>query len=173
MKRVSGLAFLLMVAAACGADPGRVGSDTTTTSSVPGSTVALEGTTPTVSLPDDFELPEGNEPVAQFAFKDGAVVVIKHEQRTVTSFWTAELFTGGGEGLAGGAPGETWQGCYWFAYSRAGYAIVIVGDPDWTVHLSGELVAVIPVGDVAMALVEGFFDRSPTVAVSDDGEPAC
>lgn len=129
--------------------------------------------TPTVSLPDDFELPEGNEPVAQFPFKDGVVVVIREEQPNVTYFWTAELFTDGGEGLVGGGPSESWQGCYRVDYSDAGYAIVIVEDPDWTVHVGGDLIDVIPVGDVAMALVEGLFDRPPPVAVSADGNPAC
>jgi len=125
-------------------------------------------------LPEDFDLPEGNEPVARFPFGDGFVVVIKDEQPATTYYWAAELFTGGGEGFVGGEPGEIWQGCYRVDYSNAGYAIVIVDDPDWTVTVDGKPVDVVAAGDVAMGLVEGTFDRPPPVTVTNDaGKPAC
>lgn len=125
-------------------------------------------------LPEGFDLPAGNEPVERFPFADGFVVMIKDEQAAATYYWAAELFTGGGEGFVGGGPGETWQGCYRVDYSDAGYAIVIVEDPDWTVTVDGRPVDVSPAGDVAMGLVEGTFDRPPTVTVTTGaGKAAC
>ncbi len=129
---------------------------------------------PSSFLPEDFDLPEGNEPVARFAFGDGYVVMIKDEQAAATYYWAAELFTGGGEGFVGGGPGETWQGCYRVDYSNAGYAIVIVEDPGWTVTVDGKPVDVTAAGDVAMGLVKGTFDRPPPVTVTNStGKPAC
>ncbi len=120
--------------------------------------------------PDANMVSDDGMVVAEFGFADGSVFLVRNDQQDVTYFTVAECFSGGGEGFSGGGPGETWQGCYRVDYSDAGYAIVIVEDPSWSVAVNGEPVDVGQTGDgLGAVLIEGSFDRPPSVEVLTDG----
>ncbi len=123
--------------------------------------------------PGANDLPEGAEVIAEFSFREGAVVVIRNDQPRVTYFGVIECFPGGGEGFSGGGPGETWQGCSRVDYSDAGYAIAIVEDPTWTIAVAGEPVDVTQAGSVGAAFVEGTFDRPPSVEILSGETGGC
>lgn len=120
----------------------------------------------------DLVLPENRRIVAELDFGDGVVLLIE-QKGDPTLFYVEELFTGGGQGYVGGGPGETWQGCWRIDYSAAGYAIVLTQNQGWTVRYDGSYVEMKPAGDVAAALVEGQFDRTPDVEVRPDPDSGC
>ena len=120
--------------------------------------------------PGANEIPENGRIVGEFGFRDGVVFLVRDDQSDVTYFSVVECFSGGGEGFSGGGPGETWQGCHRVDYSDAGYAIVIVEDPSWSVAVNGEPVDIGQTGDgLGAVLIEGSFDRPPSVEVLTDG----
>lgn len=177
-------------------DPGSMGSPSKQATTVPargtgdsrthGSDVAATvGITETGTLlpavceeviplyPEALQFPEHSTMVAEFPFADGLVVLYRQDQPEATYFGVIECFTGGGAGFSGGEPGETWQGCYRVDYSDARYAIVVVEEPTWDVEVDGEPVELVSAGEEAAGLVEGSFDRPPSLNVTANGESAC
>jgi hypothetical protein len=182
MTRRAVLAFLVLLACSCGPavsnpageidvyEPAATPPTSHATAAEQGLPQVCEEVTPlydgALGLPDDSEV------VAQFPFADGVVVLARQDLPSATYFAAVECFSGGGAGFSGGGPGEVWQGPYRVDYSDSGYAIVIVEDPAWTVLVEGQPVEVIPADGVGAGLVEGFFDRPPSVAIGAESEPA-
>lgn len=123
--------------------------------------------------PGANQLREGGEVVAEFTFKEGTVVLVRHDQPDASYFGVIECFPGGGEGFSGGGPGETWQGCSRIDYSDAGYAIAIVEDPTWSVAIAGEPVELIQAGNVGAAFIEGTFTQPPSVEILSSDTDSC
>lgn len=114
--------------------------------------------------------------VARFPFRDGLVVVTRYTNGLDTQFGAIDLFTGGGEGIVSGGPGENWNGCYQSLLGEAGYAVIIVADPTWKVETaSGRPVPIVATGDVGVGFLDGrFFTPVGIHAVDASGsEPAC
>lgn len=120
--------------------------------------------------PGANSLPEGAEVIAEFPFRDGTVHLYRSGGDR-TYFGVVECFTGGGGGFSAGGPGESWQGCYRWDYSAAGFGIVTVEDPTWPIEVNG---ASVPLHEVEGGVGIGFLeDVEPPLDVTILTEGAC
>jgi len=120
---------------------------------------------------DSLVLPIGTTETARFPFGDGLLMVTHTETDNGQAFFSVEeLFTGGGDGLGSSGSPYMWDGCARTDYARAGYALVIVADPTWSVEVRLDDWTAVDMADVCgfgVAVVEGDFETAPRIRVLD------
>lgn len=122
---------------------------------------------------DDRDLPDGTTEVYRAEVAGIFVSVLRSVATNGTITYLAEGL--GDAGGGGGFPGEIWNGCYQVQYQDAGYSMVVVADPSWSVTIDEERVEVVDVGDAGVVLVPVVV-RSPAqlgIATSEGTAPQC